>query len=117
MQKVLRSLVVLAVAGAFAVFTPSASAAAKKVPTDKPVTGKISAIDKEAKAITVGDKVIAVDETSIITTSGKPAKFEDLKTGQEASVSVFRLGEKLTATNVKVGTVAAAATALPKKKK
>lgn len=113
-----RSLLTLAAAFALTVFTSTASAAAKKGPTDKPVTGKITAIDKEAKTVTVADRVISVDDTTIITNSGKPAKFEDLKTGVDATVSVFLLGEKLTATNLKTGTVAASTTAaVPKKKK
>ena len=107
----------MAAALALSVFVPSASAAAKKGPVDKPVTGKITAIDKEAKTVTVGDRVIAVDDTTIITNSGKLAKFEELKTGVDATVSVFMLGEKLTATNLKTGTVAATAGAVVKKKK
>ena len=117
MRNLTRSLLALAAAFAFIGLTPDASAAAKKGPVDKPVTGKITAVDKEAKTITVGDKVIAVDDTTAITNAGKPAKLEDLKVGTEASVSTFLLGEKVTAVSIKTGTVAATATAAPKKKK
>ena len=117
MHIITRSILALAAAAAFVTFTSEASAAAKKGPVDKPIVGKISAVDKDAKTITVADRVIVVDDTSIITNSGKPAKFEDLKTGTEATVSVFMLGEKLTATNIKTGVVAPTATAAPKKKK
>lgn len=117
MRTLTRSLLALAAAFAFIALTPDASAAAKKGPVDKPVTGKISAVDKEGKTITVADRMIAVDDTTIITNAGKPAKLEDLKVGTEASVSVFLLGEKVTAVSIKTGTVAATATAVPKKKK
>ena len=117
MRSITRSILALAFAAAFSLLTTDASAAAKKGPVDKPIVGKISAVDKEAKTITVADRVIVVDDTSIITNAGKPAKFEDLKTGTDATISVFMLGEKLTATNIKTGTVAATATAVPKKKK
>lgn len=115
MRTLTRSLVALAAALAFFVSTSDTSAAAKKGPQDKPTAGKITAVDKEAKTITVGDKVIAVDDTTVITNSGKPAKLEDLKVGTEASVSTFLLGEKVTAVSIKTGAIAATAT--PKKKK
>lgn len=117
MQTLTRSLLALATACALTAFTSTAAAAAKKGPVDKPVMGKITAIDKDAKTVTVADRVIAIDDTTIITHSGKPAKFEDLKTGTDATVSVFLLGEKLTATNLKTGTVAANTAVVPKKKK
>ena len=117
MHTITRSLLVLAAAFAFTVFTPSASAAAKKGPVDKPVIGKIPAVDKEAKTITVSDRVIAVDDTTVITNSGKPAKLEDLKTGTDATVSTFMLGEKVTAVSIKTGVVAPTAQPAAKKKK
>lgn len=117
MRTLTRSLLALAAALAFSILAPDASAAAKKGPVDKPTIGKITAVDKEAKTITVGSTVIAVDDTTIITNSGKPAKLEDLKTGTDATVSVFMLGEKLTAVNIKTGVVAATAPAAVKKKK
>ena len=117
MHTLTRSLLALAAVFALTVFTSTASAAAKKGPVDKPVVGKITAIDKDAKTVTVGDRVISVDDTTTISNAGKLAKFEDLKTGEDATVSVFMLGEKLTATNLKVGKVAANTAALPKKKK
>ncbi|MFM8470643.1 MAG: hypothetical protein ACKODH_11870 [Limisphaerales bacterium] len=117
MQPLTRSLLTLAVAFTFALVAPEASAAAKKGPVDKPVIGKITAVDKEGKTITVADRMIAVDETSVITKSVKPAKLEDLKVGTDATVSTFLLGEKLTAVSIKTGTVAPTAAAVPKKKK
>lgn len=117
MRTITPSLIALAAAVAFIALTSDASAAAKKGPTDKPVTGKITAVDKEGKTITVADRMIAVDDTTVITNAGKPAKLEDLKVGTDATVSVFMLGEKVTAVSIKTGTVAATATAVPKKKK
>ena len=51
MRTLTRSLLALAAAFAFIALTPDASAAAKKGPVDKPVTGKISAVDKEGKTV------------------------------------------------------------------
>ncbi|MFA6543450.1 MAG: DUF5666 domain-containing protein [Limisphaerales bacterium] len=118
MRTLPRFLFALAVAFAFSVFTPDALAKKKgQAPVDNALKGKITAVDKAAKTITIADKVVAVDETTIITDSGKPVKLDDLKVGVEASVSVFTLGDKLTATSIKTGTVAASSTPAKKKKK
>lgn len=111
-----RSLLALAVATAFSLFTSDASAADKKAPKDNALHGKITAVDKEAKTITVAGKTVTVDDTTVITDSGKPAKLENLKTGTDATVSTFMLGEKLTAVSIKTGVVAATVPAVKKKK-
>ena len=77
--------------------------------------GKITAVDKEAKTLSIAGKTVTVDETTIITDSGKPAKFESLKVGTDATVNTFKLGEKLSAVSIKTGAVAATVAA-PKKK-
>lgn len=117
MRSLTRSLLVLAVATTFSLFTLDASAADKKAPKDNALHGKITAVDKDAKTITVAGKTLAVDDTTVITDSGKPAKFENLKVGTDATVSTFKLGEKLTAVSIKTGTVAATPPAAVKKKK
>jgi len=94
-----------------------ASAADKKAPKDAGTYGKITAVDKEAKTITVAGKVIAVDDTTVITDSGKPAKLTELKVGADATVATFKLGDKLMATSIKTGTVAAVSPTATKKKK
>jgi hypothetical protein len=101
---------------------PSTAEAAKKDKgggKDSGLKGNISAIDKEAKSLTVGGKVVTADETTMITRSGKPGAFGDLKVGEAAEVTTFMLGEKLTAVTIKVGPPPATsgATATPKKKK
>lgn len=117
MRTLIRSLLALTVTLAFSVFTSDASAADKKAPKDNALHGKITAVDKDAKTITVAGKTLVVDDTTVITDSGKPTKLENLKPGTDATVSTFMLGEKLTAVNIKTGVVAAAAPAAVKKKK
>lgn len=117
MRLLTRSLLALAFAAALSCFTSNASAAAKKGPPDTALHGKITAVDKEAKTLTVAGKTVTVDDTTVITNSGKPAKLEELKSGMDATVSTFLLGEKLTAVSIKTGAVAASAVPAPKKKK
>ncbi len=115
MRSLTRSLLTLAAAIACSVLTPAASAAAKKMAPDTALHGKITAVDKEAKTITIAGKTLAVDETTVITDSGKPSKLENIKVGADATVSTFMLGEKLNAVSIKTGAVAGTAT-VPKKK-
>ena len=112
----IRSLLSLVAAISLSLTATDACAADKKAPKDAGTHGKITAVDKDAKTITVAGKVITVDDTTVITDSGKPAKLADLKVGTEASVATFKLGEKLTATSIKTGTVAAAVAPTKKKK-
>jgi len=116
MRSFTRSLLALASAIALTLTSTDASAADKKAPKDAGLHGKITAVDKDAKTITVAGKVIAVDDTTVITDSGKPAKLDNLKVGTDATVATFKLGDKLTATSIKTGTVAAAAPTTKKKK-
>ena len=117
MHSITRHLLALVSVIAITLVATNVSAADKKAPKDAGTNGKITAVDKEAKTITVGGRVIAVDDTTVITDSGKPAKFENLKVGADATVATFKLGEKLTATSIKTGTVPAAAPPATKKKK
>ena len=117
MRPLNRFLLALAVAAAFSLFTADAAAAGKKGPVDNALKGKITAVDNEAKTITIAGKTVTVDDTTVITDAGKPVKLENLKAGTDATVSTFLLGEKLTAVSIKTGTVAAAAGAAPRKKK
>ncbi len=112
MRSLFRSLLTLAVAITLVL---TADAADKKAPKDAGTRGKITAVDKDARTITIAGKVIAVDDTTVITDSGKPSKLENLKVGTDAAVATFKLGDKLTATSIKTGAVAA--TVAPTKKK
>jgi hypothetical protein len=96
--------------------TPPSQAADKKAPKADGLRGKITAVDKDAKTISVAGKAVTVDETTVITDSGKPTKLEDLKLGADATVSTFVLGGKLTAVSIKTGVVAAAVPVTKKKK-
>lgn len=116
MRSLTRSLLALAVATVFSLFTSDASAADKKTPKDAGLYGKITAVDKDAKTVTVAGKTVTVDDTTLITDSGKPAKLENLKVGTDATVATFMLGGKLTATSIKTGVVAATVPAVKKKK-
>lgn len=115
MRSLTRSLLALALAIAFAVFTNDASAADKKAPKDNSLRGKITAVDKDAKTLTIAGYTLNVDDTTEISNSGKPGKLEDLKPGTEATVTTFKLGEKVMAVKIKTGAVAP--TAAPAKKK
>ena len=115
MRSLTRSLLALALAIAFAVVTNNASAADKKAPKDNSLRGKITAVDKDAKTLTIAGYTLNVDDTTEISSSGKPAKLEELKPGTEATVTTFKLGEKVMAVKIKTGTVAP--TAAPAKKK
>ena len=123
MTKVVTRLIAVVLLVAFTALVPGTAHAAKKdkgAGKDNGLKGNISAIDKEAKSITVGGKVVSTDETTVITRSGKPGAFADLKMGEAAEVSTFMLGEKLTAVTIKVGPPpagGATASEAPKKKK
>ena len=111
-----RSILALAFAAVLSFSTSGTSAADKKAPKDNALRGKISSVDKEAKTITVGGTTVTVDETTVITDSGKPAKLENLKAGTEAAINTFMLGEKLIAVSIKIGVVAVPTPAAKKKK-
>lgn len=116
MRSLTRSLLALAVATAFSLFTADASAADKKAPKDNSLHGKITAVDKEAKTLTLAGYTVNVDDTTEISSSGRPGKLEDLKPGTEATVTTFKLGEKVMAVKIKTGAVAPSAAPAKKKK-
>jgi hypothetical protein len=92
---------------------PAAQAAKgkKSMATDTGISGSIASVDKTKKTITLrgrdGDKTVTVDSTTLITRDGKPAVFEDIKTGEVAAISTFTLADKLTAVSVKIGVATA----------
>ncbi len=110
------SSLAIAIAISLATTNANTSAADKKAPKDNGIHGKISAVDKEAKTITVGGKTVTVDDTTVITDAGKPAKLENLKIGSDTAISTFMLGEKLTAVSIKTGVVTVPLPAAKKKK-
>lgn len=66
-----------------------------------PFTGKLTAVDKQAKTITVGERVFQITSETRITKSGKPATLEDGVVGEEAAGS-YKTGE---GGKLEVGTV------------
>lgn len=126
MRKSINSLLSLTLLAAFAFVAPATSYAAKGKkgePAEPALTGKISAVDKEAKTVTVDSKVITIDSTtSIISTAGQVLALDKLKVGDHVQISTVNLANKLTAVTVRVGNPVSAASdagsdAKPKKKK
>ena len=96
--------------------------AAKKggPPTDPGSAGKVKAIDKIAKTITVEDKgaakIISISSTTVFKKSGKPATIDDVTVGEPVSVTTINLGDKTEAVTVSLGAKAPALAAKGKKK-
>lgn len=88
--------------------------------TDPGSAGKVKAIDKEAKTITVEDKgaakTIAISSTTVFKKAGKPATIDDVTVGEAVSVTTINLGDKTEAVTVSLGAKAPALTAKGKKK-
>ncbi len=112
-----RSLLSLALAAACTLITINSFGAAKNAPKDTALRGKITAVNAEAKTITIAGRTLNVDDTTEISVSGKPGKLEDLKPGTDAAITTFKLGEKVMAVKIKTGSVAATAAPAKKKKK
>lgn len=93
--------------------------AAKKGPEKKDpgITGAITALDTEAKTLTIGGKTIVADSTTIVQRDGKASTFAELKMGEEANVTTVNLGGKLNAVTIKVGKPPVVAGTPAKKKK
>lgn len=86
--------------------------------TEKPATGggpfhgKLAALDKVAKTITVGKRTFQITSATKIKKSGKPATLEDGVVGETVSGYLKPAGEgKLTATTVNFGPKPASNTA------
>lgn len=83
---------------------PSAEKAAPKGERAIPFRGKVGAINKTAKTVTVGERVFHITPETRIVKGGKPAKLEDGVIGDEIGGS-YRKGSdgKLTAAMVRFG--------------
>lgn len=124
MQRTIVNLLSVFLLVAFVVMAPASSHAAKKPKGEKAdpgLTGKIAAIDKTAKTITLDaepSKPIAIDSnTSIINNYGNVLGFTDLKVGETAHISTVNLANKLTAVTIRTGVSAADDKGGKKKKK
>ena len=97
-----------------------AQAAKKGAPADPGSAGKVKAIDKAAKTITVEEKgaakTIAIASTTVFKKAGKPATIDDVTVGEAVSVTTINLGDKVEAVTVSLGAKSPALTAKGKKK-
>ena len=82
-----------------------------------PFHGKLVAVDKGAKTITVGKRTFLITSETKLKKSGKPATLEDATVGEEVSGYVKpREDGKLAATTVSFGPKASVASSETKKK-
>ena len=75
-----------------------------KKSTTPPIHGKLKAVDKAAKTLSIGEHTFSITSETIITKAGKPATLADGVVDEEATVT-YKKGEdgKLTATKVRFG--------------
>lgn len=77
---------------------------AEKKEIRPPFNGKISAVDKTARTIKVGERTFSITPTTKIMMAGKPATLEDVKVGEEVG-GQYREGDggKLEVLSLRVG--------------
>ena len=98
----MKKFIIALTVAAFAALTPLSTADADAKPAAEPkaaapgrvipFNGKIAAADKQAKTITVGERVFQVTSTTRFTKDGKPATLDDAKTGEEIG-GAYREGD------------------------
>jgi hypothetical protein len=82
----------------------NAPAATTGKKTTLPFRGKLSAVDKTAKTITVGERTFQITSDTKIFKAGKPATLEDGVVGEDMSGSYRKADDgKLTAVTVRFG--------------
>ena len=83
-----------------------------------PFHGKVTAVDKAAMTITVGQRTFNITSTTKITKDGLPATLADATVGEEVGGAYKRASskEKLDATSLRIG-AKVQGEAIPKKKK
>lgn len=75
----------------------------KKKRDGLPLGGKIGAIDKSAKTLTVGEKTVQITSETRIRKGGKEATLDDGVVGEEVGIYYKKDGEKLVALSVRFG--------------
>jgi hypothetical protein len=75
----------------------------KKKGEGLPARGKITAIDKTAKTVTVGERVFQVNSETRLMKAGKPATLDDAAVGEDVGISYKKDGEKLIAISMRFG--------------
>lgn len=69
-----------------------------------PFNGKITAVDKTAKTVTIGERVFQITATTKLTKAGKPATLDDAAVGEQAGGSYTKSEDgKLTAKSLRIG--------------
>src|ERR1043166_2759220 len=77
---------------------------ASKKPTAGPFHGKLKAVDKAAKTITVGTRTFQITSETVINKAGKPATLAEAVAGEEVSGYVKPNDQgKLIATKLNIG--------------
>jgi len=98
----MKKLITIVLVAAFAAVGSMSLVAADAKPTDKkemtaktiPFGGKIAAVDKQAKTVTVGKRVFQVTSETKITKSEKPATLDDATVGEEVGGAYKQDAEK-----------------------
>jgi hypothetical protein len=118
MKKTTFKVAVLSLLAAILATTPSPSLAQDKPKTAEkkdaaagekkagaiPFHGKIAAIDKTAKTITVGERVFEITSNTVIRKAGKPATLEDATVGDEIGGNYLKSDDgKLLAKGIRLG--------------
>lgn len=120
MKKTTLKVAVLSLLAAVLATTPSQSFAQEKkakAPAEKkeavagekkegaiPFKGKIAAVDKTTKTITVGERTFQITSTTTIKKDGKPAMLSDAVVGDEIGGSYLKADDgKLNAKSIRLG--------------
>ncbi len=75
----------------------------KKKGEGLPARGKVTAIDKTAKTVTVGERVFHVTSETRLMKAGKPATLDDAAVGEDVGIFYKKDGEKMVALSMRFG--------------
>jgi hypothetical protein len=75
----------------------------KKKGEGLPARGKVTAIDKTAKTVTVGERVFHVNAETRLIKAGKTATLDDAAVGEDVGIFYKKDGEKLVALTMRFG--------------
>lgn len=110
----MKTLIALCLIATFTSFsTPRSIGAEKPAPAEKPATkaprslpfhGKVAAVDKDAKVLTVGERKFHASPTTKIMKAGKPATLTDAVAGDEVGGAYREVeGGKLVLVSLRIG--------------
>jgi len=75
----------------------------KKKGEGLPARGKVTAINKTDKTVTVGERVFQINSETRMTKAGKPATLDDAAVGEDVGIFYKKDGEKLVALTMRFG--------------